>query len=651
MNFFEAQDNARRKTWQLVALFIAAVITLIVLTNLLVAVVVQMMGGGVISGNGVGFLQSIPLESWLYVSIGVSLIVGLASAFKFVAVRGGGRAVAESLGGVRIQSNTTELRERRLLNVVEEMAIAAGIAVPPVYLLPEAGINAFAAGYTPDDAVIGVTTGTLEFLNREELQGVVAHEFSHILNGDTRINIRLIAILHGILFIGLIGNMILRGSRYSAVSSRRDSGGGAMAMILAGAGLAIIGYAGTFFGNIIKAAVSRQREYLADAAAVQYTRNPQGIGGALQKIGSAGSIVAGPQASEISHMFFGEAIHHRLSSLMATHPPLPARITAIDPTWNGNFPQTLNAQTVTHLPPTSAGFAQGGIQGVTLNVEGLTEMVGRPDHQSWQTADAIIETSNLVCLDAARDPCSSHLLVYALLMQDFATHTGTDTGKEAQVTYYPAGLNERARRSVKELQSQLTNSDDLHRLALLELAVPGLKQMSKPQYKHFISEVVKLIKADDKIELFEWVLHRVLLKELRPHFDNPKPPRVRFAKLEELESEAQRLLNVLATQGHDDPDIAAEAFALGLATAGMTSSSGQEWQLDVDPNFSNLNAALKQLRLLKPLEKPRLLKGCAATVLFDGKINANEAALLQGISAALDCPLPPSVVAKPRITQ
>ena len=646
MNFFEAQDNARKKTWQLVALFILAVVTLIVLTNLLVgAVFLMSSSAGLDRGLDRGILSAIPVESWVYVSIGVIMIVGLASAFKYFAVRGGGRAVAEALGGVRIQSNTMELAERRLLNVVEEMAIAAGIAVPPVYLLPDEGINAFAAGYTPDDAVIGITAGTLEFLNREELQGVVAHEFSHILNGDTRINIRLIAILHGILFIGLIGNMVLRGSRYGAMSSRRDNGGGAIALILAGAGLAIIGYAGTFFGNIIKAAVSRQREFLADAAAVQYTRNPAGIGGALRKIGSAGSGIARPQASEISHMFFGEAIQHRLSSLMATHPPLPERIHAIEPNWDGTFPTTLAPQQISHLAPTSAGFVDGVIDGVQVDVESLPAMVGRPDHQSWETADAIIETSNQRCLDAARDPCSSHLLVYALLMQ-----ADISTQPTATQPYIPAGLNEAALRSITNLQDELSSSDDLHRLALLELAVPGLKQMSAPQYRHFIAEIVQLIKADNRIELFEWVLHRVLLKELRPHFESPRPPRTRYANLDAISADARVLLTVLASHGHQDPHTAALAYEAGLDAAKL-SADPEPWVPQEDPNFKNLNDCLQRLRLLKPLEKPRLLKGCAATVLFDGEINAAEGALLQGISAALDCPLPPSVVAKPRITQ
>jgi Zn-dependent protease with chaperone function len=206
------------------------------------------------------------------------------------------------------------------------MAIAAGMPVPPVYLIRENSINAFAAGFGIHDAVIGINQGTIDLLNRQELQGVVAHEFSHILNGDMRINLRIIALLNGILILGIIGGGLMRGSMFSR---SRDRG----ALIALGIGLLVIGYGGTFFGQLIKAAVSRQREYLADASAVQFTRSTQGIANALKKIGahSTGSRIESPQADENSHLFFGAI--RSFSSMMATHPPLEARIKALDPNW------------------------------------------------------------------------------------------------------------------------------------------------------------------------------------------------------------------------------------------------------------------------------------------------------------------------------
>jgi len=653
VDFFEAQDNARKKTWQLALLFGAAVVVLIVITNMFVAGAYLLISGGSSTQTSpglTGLITSIPFETWMWASLGVITVVTLASLYKYLMIRGGGRAVAESLGGSRVHSNTQDLKTRRLLNVVEEMAIAAGISVPPVYLIDEPGINAFAAGYTPDDAVIGITSGALDFLNREELQGVIAHEFSHILNGDTRINIRLIAILFGIVFIGLVGNMLLRGSRHGVGRSRggmggRNGGGGVAAILAVGAGLAVIGYAGTFFGNLIKAAVSRQREYLADAAAVQYTRNPPGISGALKKIGSAGSRLNNSGANEISHMFFGQAISHFMGNIMATHPPLPERISAIDPGWDGVFPTNLVPQSVTELGDTAAGFAGGpAVQGIAVDVETLPEVVGRPDDRSYRAADAIIESTDSLCLNAARDPCEAHLLIYSLLLQSDAVDRG-----QSRQTQILANFNAGARQVIAKLQNELQEEDNLHRLALLELAVPALKQMSYPQYKEFVRQVIALIRADRRIELFEWVLHRLLLKELSPHFERPRPPKVRFKSVAQVKEAAALLVATLAHFGHESTTDINAAYTQALEELQLENQP-QQPTVDDSDNFSALNEALRDLRDLAPLQKPKLLKACARSVLYDGHISAEEGALLQGISAALDCPLPPSVVAKPKAT-
>ena len=654
MDFFEAQDKARKKTWQLGLLFTAAVIVLILVTNVLLAGTYLAVTGGLQRNAGAGgdvatLLATIPPEVWLWSSLGVITVVALASFYKFQMIRGGGKAIAESLGGTRVQSNTQDLKSRRLLNVVEEMAIAAGVSVPPVYLLNEPGINAFAAGYTPDDAVIGITEGALNFLNREELQGVIAHEFSHILNGDSRINIRLIAILFGILFIGLVGNLVLRGSGRGVGRSDREGGGGVAAALILGAGLAVVGYAGTFFGNLIKAAVSRQREYLADAAAVQYTRNPKGISGALQKIGSAGSRLDNSGANEISHMFFGQAISHFMGSIMATHPPLPKRISAIDPSWNGAFPNEIAPQTVTTLDAGASGFAGGvspqiqeranadatEIEGVTVEIDTLPDLVGRPNDHSYRTADAIIDTTDSLCLNAARDPGEAHLLVYSLLLNESLL-----SKDEVAAQFKPA-----EQQIIAKLIRELLDQDDLHRLALLELSVPALKQMSHPQYKDFVARVVLLIRADRRIDLFEWVMHRLLLKELAPHFDKPRPPKIRFKKVERVSQQAAVLVATLANYGHDSATEASAAFASAMKELQLAAVP-DEPNIEKDDNFSALNKALTDLRDLAPLQKPKLLKACASSVLFDKRISPEEGAMLQGISAALDCPLPPSVVAK-----
>src|SRR5690554_1603421 len=335
VNFFEHQQQAKRNTGLLIFLFAIAFLLIVGLVGVITAAV---FGGIGVSQNGDYVFSWQPIV-WVTAIVGGGILT--AMLMKWLSLKPGGHVVAESLGGVQIAPNSSDPLERRILNVVEEMAIAANMPVPAVYLLPqEANINAFAAGYESKDAVIGLTRGAVETFSREQLQAVVAHEFSHILNGDMRLNIRLIAALAGILLIAHVGRMFLHSARFS--SARRRGNGNALPLV--GLGLIIIGYIGVFFGNIIKAAVSRQREYLADAAAVQFTRNPEALSGALQQIGARqnGSRVQHTNADETAHLFFGQALSSWFT-LLATHPPLDKRIKRIQPSWNGRYPRPQQA--------------------------------------------------------------------------------------------------------------------------------------------------------------------------------------------------------------------------------------------------------------------------------------------------------------------
>ena len=330
--FFENQEAARRNTARLVFLFALAVVAI---NGMLYALAVALTGveHDPYTGQSGVVLQWWQPELLATVSLATLVIVAAGSLYKIAQLRGGGAVVAESLGGTLVAADTGDPDERKLLNVVEEMAVASGTPTPPVYLLrDEQGINAFAAGFSPGDAVVGVTRGCVQQLSRDELQGVIAHEFSHVLSGDMRLNIRLMGVIHGILIIGIIGYFLMRSSMFAGRGRRsRDNSG--MAMLAAGVGLMIIGFLGTFFGNLIKASVSRQREFLADASAVQFTRNPEGIAGALKKIGGyeGGSILESPNAPESSHLFFSKGLRGGLQMLFSTHPPLDARIRRLDP--------------------------------------------------------------------------------------------------------------------------------------------------------------------------------------------------------------------------------------------------------------------------------------------------------------------------------
>jgi Zn-dependent protease with chaperone function len=256
----------------------------------------------------------------------VLTVIGGSSLYRTALLSGGGAVVALGTGAERVHADTTDADRKRLLDVVEEMAIAAGLPVPQVYVLAgESGINAFAAGHAPGDAAITVTAGCLRLLDRSELQGVIAHEFSHIVNGDMRLGVRLMGLLFGLTVVATIARWLLRGIPRGG---DRRGGGAVAAVMLAAVVVYVLGYIGLFFGRLIQAAVARRREALADAAAVQFTRDTRGLRGALVKIGAgAGSRLIDADADEVAHMLFAPG----MPRLFATHPPLLTRIRELDP--------------------------------------------------------------------------------------------------------------------------------------------------------------------------------------------------------------------------------------------------------------------------------------------------------------------------------
>lgn len=633
MDFFKAQDVARRKTWQLSLLFAAAIVALVILTNVFIAFASLFMSGtpGAVSltEDSTTMLTGIPFETWGWITFGVVGVVGTASLYKYLRLRGGGRVVAESFGGRLLTRDQASFHEKRVLNVVEEMAIASGVSVPPVYLLEESGINAFAAGHSPEDAVIGINRGTIELLNREELQGVVAHEFSHILNGDMKINLRLIAVLHGILFIGLLGRLLLR----SSGNAGRKNG---MPLLVLGLGFAAIGYGGTFFGNLIKAAVSRQREFLADAAAVQFTRNPGGIGSALKKIGGhlAGSSIDNSNAHEASHLFFAAVAPSFMRFLFATHPPLPERIRAIDPRWDGNFPVVTplsgeaDQRDVGELVASASVASFAGSEHMA---ESIVASVGNPDDGAVLRAQELITLAGNALTQAAHEAFPATALMYALLLSP------DETTRLLQLEQIAKKSSRGVREETVRLHDLLTLVDHVQKTLLLDRAVPALKTLSTSQYRNFVQQVGDLVNMDHRIDLFEWMTSLKLIKDLSPHFLGNPAVRVRFKSLSQVRADLLVLLASLSGIGNISGAARTAAFVEGLRVAGFESADVPE----KEPDFSAINNAMFRLRSLAPLQKPKVLKAAVATLMFEQRLETNEAALLHLIAGALDCPLPP----------
>lgn len=654
MNFFEQQERAKRNTSKLVVLMCLAVISLIAISSVAVAAILALLGqqdpdAPITAGSW--FTQMTVLLDWHLVGAISILVIGVVvagSLFKHFQLRSGGKAVAESLNGRPIDPGTTDLEEQKVLNIVEEMAIASGIPVPPVYVMEDESINAFAAGHTPQDAVIGVTRGCISLLSRDELQGVVAHEFSHIFHGDMRLNTKLVATLNGILLIGLVGYILLRSAPFRRGNSKDNA---ALIMLAIGIVLIVVGFAGTFFGNLIKSAVSRQREFLADVSSVQFTRNPAGIANALKKIGGyhAGSQIQAANASEYSHMFFSRAIGSSFSTLMATHPPLEQRIRRVQPDWDGSFTSPLQPEPAIEPRPdidrsgatrdidvlraAAAAALAGGqspAQATSLPANAsrdAIEATGQPSARHVAYAQQIIAALDPELREAAHDIYSARALIYGLLLDT------SETVRSRQLTALEQNAEPDAYRYVNKLSAKLAALGPRSRLPLVALALPALKQLSSSQYITFKRCLGQLIMADKQISLMEWALYRIVA-----HNIEPPPRRPSRAALGSLRDECQVLLSALVHAGHMDNLEARTAFddaASGLPFKGLELLSRDA------VSTAALESAVNHLCSMTPSDKRPLMQALARAVEHDEFVTVTQAELLRAIADSLNCPLPP----------
>jgi Zn-dependent protease with chaperone function len=637
MNFFQRQQDVRKSSRRLVILFVLAVIALVAVVDLVVFLLfVWLLDGGTVPGS---FLW--PALAW--VSGGTIVAIGLTSLVRTLMLRsGGGGKVARSLGGMLVPENTPDPRLRRLRNVVEEMAIASGTPVPEVYVLPnESGINAFAAGFTPADAAIAVTHGTLERLNRDELQGVIAHEFSHVVNGDMRLNIRLMGVLSGILVLSIIGRLMLH------VRGRTP-------LPIIGIALIILGYIGVVVGRMIKAAVSRQREYLADASAVQFTRQTAGLTGALKKIGGleTGSKLTNDRTEDVSHMLFGEGFS--FSKLFATHPPLEERIRTLDPTfdprelaalrdrWAAQPPSGLLEDQHLGLAP-ATGQLPSPESAMPLRPAEVVDAIGSefvPASPAHQRAGAIIEAIPAMLLDRARDPHLVLPLVFALVLS-------TDPPvRTKQLDVLSTRFGPAFATAVRDDAAVTATLHPVLRLPLAELAFPVLRRRPRPEQEAVLAAIHAVIQADQRIEVFEYCLSRLLHRELYESMNRTSPWGGR-RPTEQTNRAIATLLALLARYGHSGVsgiETATAAYQAGLAVAlpgtDLPFHPPQQGAVALEELWPALDG-------LDGPEKQFLVSAMVTVISHDGVLTVAEIEVLRTVCAILHCPLPPLAETRP----
>jgi Zn-dependent protease with chaperone function len=628
MNFFEHQQRSRSRSTRLVALFILGFLLLFLVLYGLVALII--VSDSQAPGAPLDLAQLWQPDAFIGVALFLLVVVGLRTVYQLVQLSKGGSYVAESVGGRLVALDTTDPLERRLVNVVQEMAIASGTPVPAVYILAdEEGINAFAAGYTGDDAAVAVTRGALKVLTRDELQGVVAHEFSHIFNGDMRLNVRIIAFLSGIMALATIGYYVIR------FSPRR--GKAAAAGISAGVVLIVLGAAGTLIGKIIQSSISRQREYLADASAVQFTRNPSGIAGALKKIGgwTSGSAVGSPNAQEISHMFFSGGVSGFFSSLFATHPPLEKRIQVLDPSFKGEFPEVPDAIADTRTEAAISGLAAGGrANHVRMEASALAGQVGTLDAAHLEYSRELLASVPAELRKTLQTPFGAALTIYALLL---------DSDEDARKTQLEHVAVENAMQLAQNIARVAAQVDPLParmRLPLLDLCVPVLRQMTPEQYRFMLGVMNTLVMADGELSMFEFCVEQTIRRRLHHAFEKPNE-RIGASKISAIARPATLLLSALAWAGSDDPKEAESAYKaavqhLAIGSIPPLSPSGSD-------SLSALAGQMDALAVSAPGVRSHLLEACGVCALHDGVVTIEEAEMLRAIAYCLSLPLPPFI--------
>jgi Zn-dependent protease with chaperone function len=634
VDFFARQEQTRRTSRALVGAFLLAFLVCALATTIVVAIALR------------GYMENSELylgtESWSQwlgahltlvgaVGGGTIALMGFASLYRAATLAAGGGQVARMLGATAVTGDGSDPLQRRLVNVVEEIALASGVPVPEIFVLEqEAGINAFAAGMNHSNAAITVTRGALERLDRAELQGVIAHEFSHVLNGDMRLNQQLIGLSFGILVLSLMGRWLLRSTRYAR---RGRNSGGIAAAALIGVALTVIGAIGVFSSRLIKAAVSRQRETLADASAVQFTREPQGLAGALKKIAGYGARITSVETEEVAHMLF-ERGSRAFSGWFATHPPLLERIRALDPTFDPrDLPKPGDAVAAVAVGAETSAPTAALAGAASQAADPLLERAGRME--APELGGALRAALPEEVYEAARSRDASMLLVLALGL------SSSEANRGRQLALVESQLGAARASQCRRLFDDLSRIDVRLRLAVLELALPALKRRPTEQIRYLLDLLERIASLDSEQGLFDFVLLRVLEAYLRAQPATARDlPRREAQPLKPRDAVRALLVNVAAF-GHDDGAGARSAYAAGLEAVGWRNDERSFDPPTASRDLGQLDAALRVLAPLRPNDKLKILRGVLAVIRADREVSVEETELFRAIAATLDCPLPP----------
>jgi Zn-dependent protease with chaperone function len=639
MDFFGAQARARQQSRLLAWGFAGCVLAVVLVLNVVVLSVLRIAyatGDHPEPFEG-SLLQWARLHpgSVLLTTLLVGGFIGTASLFRMLQLREGGGYVARSMGGVRVERSTPDPRRRLLHNVVEEMALAAGMPMPEVYVLEqEDGVNAFAAGHTPANAAVAVTRGALQNLNRDQLQGVIAHEFSHILNGDMRLSMRLVGLIFGLMAVAVVGRLLIRLS-----SQGRRS---AAPVLMLGFVVAVIGQVGFWAGRILQAWISRKRECLADASAVQFTRNPEGLRDALIRAAALGEKrrYANPALEEVAHMLFVPGTPHWL----ATHPPLLERVQALDSHVNQGQLDSMLRRSLAEWQrsrdeiETEAADPQPGREAM-LAVLGtavpaaaalIAATTGDPQPRHLDYAVALRQALPAELRGNADAPEQAQALMLALLV------FSDPQQRERQLNHITSKLGATMTARVQQAAQAAASLQPMLRLPAVLQLFPALRALTAADRLHFVQLLQELMRMDGRLSVFDYTLEKLVTRGLGSQ-GRPRDPHGTLG-LADRAAQLGVVFAVLARHGARDAVQARQAYEAGLAS--LLPHHRPAYSV-IDDWASAFDQALEELCALQITAKHMLIEGLVRTIAHDELLTPAEAELLRAICAVLECPLPP----------
>jgi len=639
MDFFARQQRAKRTT-RLLAVYLAiAVFGIVCAINVLVYCYMHFVHH-----------QSYTLNEWLVqpksvvVTVATVLIIVMISLIQWYLLREGGDALAKRMGATLIALDTPDRLERQLINVVEEMVIASGLIMPNVYVMEaERGINAFVAGLNQSDAVLVVTHGAMRELTRQELQAVIGHEFSHIVNSDMRINLQLISLLAGILFLSEAGRFVLGAMNHSGCRQgyrREDTLSPFVFLLPMAVILFTVGSIGLLFARLIKASISRQREYLADAASVQYTRDNQGLASALYKIStlSEGSTLQTMYAEEASHMCFSESVamfSGILSRMLSTHPSTEQRIKAMCPGWMpGRMPEVGRVVQNQSRPGRQSGVVPGSVMALAAKRQSgqrLSTTIGQPasEHmtQARQMIQQIPECLRFGFSDENARFHSMQLMLALLLADD---EQQTDQVLAEIKHQYGVEFSQH----VSELSMLIKQQPRKQRTVIFDLAVPALKQLHRSERRIFFELMRSIIRLDHHVSRFEYAHYWLLKKQL---YGSLYRSQSRVHNLKNVQNQVAIVIAMMIEASGKDEQSRRKIFRLIMATLGLPHMLMPVTQFDSD----TIHQAVRDLAQLGPIPKRALLCALEDCITEDNVVDPEEVELFRVIAALMDCPVPP----------